>query len=121
MHTVVDYVPNTATGKILTGGDIDMIATYNIPGGINPIDCVLTLMVSTANATNLHVQAKLNDGSVIFDYGPTSTSITRPFQQIFSGLVPGKEGGNKITFRIIGGTGSFAISNSVIWYRKNIP
>src|SRR5215204_1809982 len=117
MPTVVDYAPNTASGKILSSGDIDVDFTYGIPANAMSNSCILEFMVNTSSSSNLKVEAKLNSGGApIFTYGPTSTNITRPFQKIFSGLKPGEV--NKVTFRIVGGAGVFEIGDSVIWFHK---
>ena len=44
--------------------------------------------------------------------------MTRPFQQVFNGLIP--VGINTLHFRVVGGTGAMTISNLVVWFQRDI-
>ena len=121
MPRIADYMAHSGTTKLVTGGDIDFdfvfggLGTTGIGSG-----CVATFMVNTESSNDLRVQCKLGgqSGPVIWSYGPSDTNMTRPFQQVFNGLVP--VGINTLHFRVVGGTGAMTISNLVVWFQRDI-
>ena len=120
MPRIADYIVHPGSGKILTGGDIDVVFAFGgIGAGGVGTNCILGFMANTENSNNLKVECRLSTtNQVIYNYGPTDTNITRFFQEVFDGLTV--SGPNNLTFKIIGGTGSFSIANLVIWFQRDI-
>jgi hypothetical protein len=111
-------LPTPRSREIHTGGDIDVDFVFaGLPAGALAIDCILGFMVHTKDSNNLRVEARLNGGAPFFSYGPTDTNLTRFFQEIFGGLRLSPQT-NTITFKIIGGSGSFNMRDVVLWFRR---
>ncbi len=120
MALVASYLPNTNTAQLASDGDTKVDLTFgsmhsNGLGG----DCILGFTVTTANFPDLKVEARLNDGPVIFTSGPPSTSNRRFYEQVtFNGLQSGPIN-NKVTFKIVAGSGFYFVTGAVIWLRLN--
>ena len=59
----------------------------------------------------------LVNGTSVYDYGPSSTNITRDFMEVAQVL---KDGANNIEFKITGGQGVVDISDVIVWYRLTV-
>jgi len=120
MHTVAGFTANKLKAVIATGGDIDVpFGVGPLPQGADAKNCLLGYMGTASKASNLKVQVKLND-TVVDTLGPLDVGITRYFQIVCEpGLQP-NVANNLVNFRIVGGTGSFGISNVVVWFHQNV-
>src|SRR5262245_15660229 len=121
MAQIADYMAHTGTAKLIAGGDIDVDFTFPAmgPGG-QGTNCILGMMVDTQNANDLKVEGRLGGqtGPIVFTYGPSDTNLTRFFQRVFNGLSTANN--NNIHLRIVGGTGSFSVSNMVLWFQRDV-
>ncbi|WP_224367827.1 hypothetical protein [Hyalangium versicolor] len=121
-----NYIAFTATDApfiVKTGGTPDQLKqefVFNIPQSIDTQhNAVLMFMVNgTAGSNNLVAQVAINN-NVVSTYGPADTALTRPFHEIFPGGFLKTGNNNKIAVQIVGGSGTFKVSDVVIWFMDN--
>jgi hypothetical protein len=132
--TVADYVVIPKTDDPITvsiGGDTDDLREFDIPSSaLVGLDIsekeargqlpVLSLMVNhvPVNQDELSAQIKINDKEV-FHYGPTSTNLSRAFQEV---LLPKdlNKGKNTLEVKVLSGKGTFSVSDIVIWFQNQV-
>jgi hypothetical protein len=123
MALVAAYILKSGTAELSPGGTTSYEFDFGgLPNRAQVPEGVVGFMV-TDNSPGLQVQAILNDGPVIWKYSNLTGSAPGPklfFQQVgFNGL-KAAPAHNKITFEIVGGTGSMNINEIVLWYHLNV-
>lgn len=126
MTLVAAYVPTAITGQLSSDGQTSADFHFgSLPANALGGDCLLTFTLTTGHFPDLKVEAILNDESVIWGYfNPAENEDPHNTKQLalqigFNGL-KGAPTNNKITFKIIDGTGHMDINQCVVWYRQNV-
>ena len=122
MTLVANYILTSNTGQLSSGGQTEAAFHFgSLPDNALGNDSLLGFMVVAGPSPDLRVEAILNDGPVIWGFNNLAANTTTQFfaQIGFNGLKSGPTD-NKITFKIVAGTGNFIVNNCVIWYHQNI-
>src|SRR5262245_39703633 len=93
------------------------IATFTAPNVVTGMVGLLQVQVHTENTNGLAAVIKVN-GKTVFNYGPTSTNMTRMLQAVIpvGTFVVGQ---NSIEGEVIAGSGSFTVSSMAIWWQAS--
>jgi hypothetical protein len=124
MTLVAGYSMNSTTGQLSSDGQTSTDFHFgSLPDNAQEGDFLLSFTITTDRFPDLQVEAILNDGPGIWGYYNPPNSAPGPKQsnlQIgFNGLKAAPTN-NKITFKIVEGTGYMWINQCVVWYQQNV-
>jgi hypothetical protein len=124
MTLVAGYSMNSTTGQLSSDGQTSTDFHFgSLPANAQGGDCLLSFTITTDHFPGLQVHAILNDGPGIWGYFNPPNGVSGPMQlhlQIgFNGLEHAPIN-NKITFKIVAGTGRMDINQCVVWYQQNV-
>jgi hypothetical protein len=126
MTLVAAYVLTSNTGQLSSDEKISADFHFgSLPANAQGGSCLLSFTITTSYFPTLQVKAILNDGPDIWGYfNPAENTDPRNTLQFrlqigFNGLEYAPIN-NKITFKIVGGTGRMDINECVVWYQQNV-
>jgi hypothetical protein len=117
-RAVLDGFADVKLGSTAWYADFDLQ-----PWAVLDSPAILSFVVNaTGSVQALEAVIKINNHTVV-QYGPTNIDLTRPFQEVFryrpnTNTPILKHVGNWITAEVVGGQGTFRISDVIVWYQN---
>ena len=120
MPRVSDYgIITDSKFTLQTGGDIDRDFDFSLESGAHfPSRAILQFVLFVgSNASNLRFEVTINGSSQI-DYTFSGYRVNTLHEVVDANVL--KAGNNKITFRILSGSGTLEFGDIVLHYQRDI-